>query len=139
MQYRWTPSSRIPMRLLRPGPEGRRSPCSPTPARRTTASARSRPRHSTLSAARSRLYQRRFSRRNTHFLAFFKIYKKIILSRANVANFCQKIAKFCKILRNFAQCLHFLQKFARSACEKMIFVYIAKNAEKCAFGRENRR
>ena len=44
--------------------------------------------HSTLSEARSRLDRRRFSRPNTHFLAFFKIYKKITFSRANFANFC---------------------------------------------------
>ena len=37
----------------------------------------------TLSEARSRLDQRRFSRPNTHFSAFFKNYKKIIFSEAN--------------------------------------------------------
>ena len=50
-----------------------------------------RPRPSTLSAARSRLDQRRFSRPNTHFSAFFKIYKKIIFSRVNFANFCNSL------------------------------------------------
>ena len=41
-----------------------------------------------LSEARSRLDRSRFSRPNTHFAAFFKIYKKITFSRANFANFC---------------------------------------------------
>ena len=35
------------------------------------------PRHITLSMARSRLYQHRFSQSNTHFAAFFEIYKMI--------------------------------------------------------------
>ena len=55
-------------------------------------------RHITLSAARSRLDQRRFSRPNTHFSAFFKIYKKIIFSRANLANFYKKK---CNLLQSF--------------------------------------
>ena len=49
--------------------------------------------HITLFGARSRRDQRRFSRPNTHFAAFFKIYKNIIFSRANFANFCQQIAE----------------------------------------------
>ena len=57
-----------------------------------------RPGHSTLSEARSRLDRSRFSRPNTHFAAFFKIYKKTIFSRANLAKFCQKIRNFCKFL-----------------------------------------
>ena len=44
----------------------------------------------TLSEARSRLDRSRFSRPRPHFLAFFKIYKKITFSRANSGNFCQK-------------------------------------------------
>ena len=55
------------------------------------------PRPITLSEARSRLDRSRFSRPNTHFLAFFKIYKKIIFSRANFANFCHKIGNFAKV------------------------------------------
>ena len=47
-----------------------------------------RPGPITLSEARSRLDRSRFSRPNTHFLAFFKIYKKITFSRANSGNFC---------------------------------------------------
>ena len=42
---------------------------------------------SRLCGARSRLDQRRFSRPNTHFAAFFKIYKKIIFSQAKFAKF----------------------------------------------------
>ena len=67
--------------------------------------------HSTLSGARSRLYQRRFSRPNTHFSAFFKIFKKIIFSRANFANFCKKEAKICKILTFFAKKIFFFKNF----------------------------
>ena len=66
----------------------------------------------TLSEARSRLDQRRFSRPNTHFSAFFEIYKNIIFSPANFAKFLQN---FCKILQFFAE----ICKFAR---EKMIFL-----------------
>ena len=79
-----------------------------------------RPPRITLSEARSRLDRSRFSRPNTHFAAFVKIYKKTIFSRANFANFCQKIAKFCKnfdtffgkfckILQNFQKYAKFLQ------------------------------
>ena len=54
----------------------------------------------TLSEARSRLDQRRFSRPNTHFAAFFEIYKKLIVSQANLK---KKIAKFQLISYNFAE------------------------------------
>ena len=77
----------------------------------------------TLSEARSRLDRGRFSRPISHFLAFFKIYKKITFSRANSGNFCQKIEKICKnfdifwqILQNFkksAKCLQILLNFCR--------------------------
>ena len=73
------------------------------------------PRHITLSEARSRLDRSRFSRPNTHFSAFFKIYKKIIFSRANLANFCIKIAKFCKTFDSFLQILQNFQNFQKSA------------------------
>ena len=53
----------------------------------------------TLSAARSRLDQRRFSRPTTHFSAFFKLYKKIIFSQANL----QKFPKFHGILQTFRE------------------------------------
>ena len=79
-----------------------------------------KPRHITLSEARSRLDRSRFSRPNTHFLAFFKIYKKITFSRANSANFCQKIGNFCKnfdifwqILQNFAKFSEIRKNFAK--------------------------
>ena len=74
----------------------------------------------TLSEARSRLDRRRFSRPRPHFLAFFKIYKKITFSRANSGNFCQKIGKFCKnfdifwqILQNFAKFSEIRKNFAK--------------------------
>ena len=65
-----------------------------------------------LSEARSRLDRSRFSRPNTHFAAFFKIYKKITFSRANSANFCQKIGNFCKIFDIFWQILQNFAKFS---------------------------
>ena len=74
----------------------------------------------TFSEARSRLDQRRFSRPRPHFLAFFKIYKKITFSRANPGNFCQKIGKICKnfnifwqILQNFAKFSEIRKNFAK--------------------------
>ena len=62
----------------------------------------------TLSEARSRLDQRRFSRPNTHFAAFFKLYKKIIFSQANL----QKFAKFLRILQIFLK--NFLEYFRKN-------------------------
>ena len=43
----------------------------------------------TLSEARSRLDQRRFSRPKKHFAAFFKIFKKFIFSQADLQNFAK--------------------------------------------------
>ena len=55
----------------------------------------------TLSAARSRLDQRRFSRPNTHVATFFKIFKNIIFSQANLQSFCKFSQNFLRILQNF--------------------------------------
>ena len=71
----------------------------------------------TLSGARSRLHQRRFSLPNMHVSAFFKIYKRIIFSQTTFSQNLQifnffnqikdilqkvlKVAKICKILKNF--------------------------------------
>ena len=90
----------------------------------------------TLSEARSRLDRRRFSRPNTHFSAFFKTFKKIIFSQANLQTFAsfflqqtaargagptngpdqnfakKKIEKFLKICRKFAASCKVLQNFA---------------------------
>ena len=92
----------------------------------------------TLSEARSRLDQRRFSRPNTHFAAFFKLYKNIILSQANLHKFaevsrifCKKSDEFLQNFRKFAKAcnlLQNLQKFCKFACEKMIFLV---DLEKC--------
>ena len=71
------------------------------------------PGHITLSEARSRLDRSRFSRPRPHFLAFFKIYKKITFSRANSGNFCQKIGKFCKNFDVLWQILQNVAKFAK--------------------------
>ena len=78
----------------------------------------------TLSEARSRLDRSRFSRPRPHFLAFFKIYKKITFSRANSGNFCQKIGKICKnfdifwqILQNFAKFSEIRKNSAENSAE----------------------
>ena len=65
-----------------------------------------------LSDARSRLDRRRFSRPNTHFAAFLKLYKKIIFSRANLQN-CAKFHGFAKILRIFLKISEKMQKFTK--------------------------
>ena len=100
----------------RPGarPSPRRVPCRATPI--------------TLSEARSRLDRSRFSRPNAHFSAFFKIYKKIIFSRANSANFCQKIGKFWKILTSFLQ---ILQNFSKFSEIRKIFAKFCRILPKC--------
>ena len=77
----------------------------------------------TLFKARSRLYQHRFLRPNTHFAAFFKIYKIIRLDFWKFLKILKKIGKilqnptnsgnFCKIyknLQNFAEILQNLWK-----------------------------
>ena len=51
----------------------------------------SRPRHITLSEARSRLYRRRFWPPNNHFAAFFKIYKICTLLHRSELKFLEKI------------------------------------------------
>ena len=72
-------------------------------------------RHITPSEARSRLDQRRFSRPNTHFSAFFEIYKKIIFSRANFVNFCLENCKNLHFLKTFFSKLwKILQKFCKN-------------------------
>ena len=76
--------ARCQRRLGRP----RRPSSSSQPPPRFPRTTEDQPRHSTLSEARSRLDRSRFSRPRSHFLAFFKIYKKINFSRANLANFC---------------------------------------------------
>ena len=58
-----------------------------------------RPRYITLSEARSRLYQHRFLQPNTHFSAFFEIYKIIWLNFQN----SPEIRKFFENLQNFSE------------------------------------
>ena len=98
-------------------PRGARQP---SPGR-TRASAESSHFHDTitLSEARSRLDQRRFSRPNTHFAAFFKIFTNSIFSRANLqcfAEFGKKLRDFQKFSENL-QNFDFSQKFAEFLTE----------------------
>ena len=87
-----------------------------------------RPRHITLSEARSRLDQRRFSRPNTLFSAFFEIYKNIIFSEEDFAKIFKILQKFWHLSQNFRnyakiwENLLFLKIFAESSSEKMIFL-----------------
>ena len=64
----------------------------------------------------SLLDQRRFSRPNTHFAAFFKIYKKIIFSQANLQN-------FCKILENLAKISAAKKKILQKSCKDLAIFY----------------
>ena len=69
--------------------------------------------HHSFLGESSRLYRNEIFHPNTHFSAFFKIYRTIQLNFQNLAKFCkksanfgknpeifQKIAKFCEISRN---------------------------------------
>ena len=94
----------------------------------------------TLSGARSRLDQRRSSRPNTQFSAFFKIYKKSILSQANLQNVCKISKIFAEILTTFWKFQKFLQSFKNFAifCKNFTefckILYILENVEKCYLG-----
>ena len=99
-----------------------------------------RSRHITLSEARSRLYRRRSLQVNSHFAAFFKIYKIFtILRRSNLkilqnfvkifgilkknlqnfANF-QKKSKFFEIFEKFLKILdNFLQNLSSERCKSV--------------------
>ena len=79
----------------------------------------------TLSEARSRLYQRQFWQPNSHFGAFFEIYKicnplhrskfsRFLQSLNCFAKFCKKIELVCKILLNFFKNCHFSFGFSRN-------------------------
>ena len=67
------------------------------------------------SDVRSRLYQRRFLQPNSHFSAFFKIYKIFrILRRSNLKilqNFVKIFGIFKKNLQNFKKKSNFFEKF----------------------------
>ena len=102
-------------------------PSPPRPRRETDG-----PRHSTLSEARSRLDRSRFSRPNTHFSAFFKIYKNIIFSRANSANFCQKLEKSTKILTFFIKFCKILQNYFQKSA-KILQNFLQNFPEMCRF------
>ena len=86
----------------------------------------------TLSQARSRLDQRRFSRPNTHFFSIFQPLQEIIFSQANLQNFdknfqnfakylrnLQNLANFCKICRIFYRILQIFVDFEK--CRKMLY------------------
>ena len=66
----------------------------------------------TLSEARSRLYQRRFWPPNSHFAAFFKIYKICILLHQSVLNFLEKIVQNVQKFANIFKILIYFLKFS---------------------------
>ena len=93
--------------------------------------------------ARFRLYRSQILQLNMRLKALAEIYTVHSFAQLCNLNF---LSKFCNILQHFAKfakkistCLqHFaivLQKFAKSAREKMIFLEILKNAKTCVFGR----
>ena len=111
-EYTWQSPGRVKAELRRGSIHGRRQP-------RHLGSLRWPGQDTvTLSGARSRLDQRRFSRPNTHFAAFFKIFKNIIFSQANlqkISKISRNFAKFWKkfeIFRKFAKFTKFYKKFA---------------------------
>ena len=68
------------------------------------------PRHITLSEARSRLYQHRFWPPNSHFAAFFKIYKICTLLHRSELNFLEKIVQnFQKVTKKFSKLINFFK------------------------------
>ena len=84
-------------------------------------------RSETLYQARSRLYRRRFLHPNTHFAAFFTIYKICILLHRSNLKFCRFFAilfrenlrifsDFCKILLNFREISADLFKMLQTFC-----------------------
>ena len=95
------------------------------------------PGHITLSRARSRLDRSRFLQPRRHFAAFFEIYKKIIFSRSNFANFCKKnLAKIWQNFQNFEKLWKFLPNcenfFAKNCKISLIFrifaIFLVKSA-----------
>ena len=81
-------------------------------------------RHITLSEARSRLYQHRFSQSNIHFAAFFRDLQNDLAEFSNVfenlqnnhqwSEFCKSLWKFSKFFQNDPKILpRFLQKFTK--------------------------
>ena len=89
--------------------------------------------------ARSRLYRSRFLRPNTHFSAFFEIYKihtpshrsklensRILRNFVEIHDFLWKFTKNVQFLQNFERCLkRILQMKAVQKCENLV------DLEKC--------
>ena len=77
--------------------------------------------------ARSRLYQSRFLRPNTHFSAFFELYKihkpshrstlKIFRFFANFRKFSLNFRDFCKICQNMCFFVSIFTEFSRNFSE----------------------
>ena len=70
------------------------------------------PGHITLSEARLRLDQRRFSRPNTHFSAFFEIYK-ILQNFCKFFEIFRIFPEFCKFWGNLQKYVKFCKKFCK--------------------------
>ena len=74
--------------------------------RAASCGSRSTPRHFTLSEARSRLYRRRSLQVNSHFAAFFKIYKIFTILRRSNLKISQSFVKNLVILKESLQNLY---------------------------------
>ena len=76
------------------------------------------PRHITLSETRSRLYQHRSLQVNSHFSAFFEIYKICIILYRSEIKFLEKIIqhfqKFVKLLQKIENLQNFMKHSSTS-------------------------
>ena len=77
---------------------GEREGIQPIPGRESSIHRHDR---KTLSEARSRLYQRRLWPPNSHFAAFFKIYKIFIILHRSELKFLEKIVQIFQIFKRF--------------------------------------
>ena len=77
---------------------------------------------------------------NADFRVQIRIFQHFSRSTRKSSSREQILQNFAKIWQNLQKkVVKILQNFANFPSEKMIFLEILKNAEKCVFGRENRR
>ena len=84
------------------------------------------PRHITLSEARSRLDRRRSLQVNSHFSAFFKIYKICTILRRSNLKILQKFVKFFVILKTIFKNFKKFEKKKDKLCLKKLDKFLQK-------------
>ena len=89
------------------------------------APPRRRPRHITLYEARSRLDRSRSWQVNSHFSAFFKIYKICIILRRSSLKIFENFVKKFVILKKLSQIFEIFEIRAAQNCENLV------DLEKC--------